>query len=88
MLKLPTWAELRGLFLAPTKVAHAIGGIETAAANAKLVGVHNRRKAAKRLDESVFYQGLADHADDAADAHHAEASRADRVAIKLSALVA
>lgn len=88
MFKLPSGAELRGLFFAPTKVAHAIGGIETAAKNAQMVCVHNRRKGSARLVDSAMYQALADKADDAADGHFAEAERATRVSVKLAELIA
>jgi hypothetical protein len=88
MFKRPTGAELIGLFFAPTKVAHAIRGIEAAAKSAEGVGRHNRLKASARLADSALFQTLADQADDKADAHMSEADRAARVTLKLRELVA
>ena len=88
MLKLPTRAELVGLFFAPTKVEHAIKGIESAINATQSVGHHNRRRALKATTDADFLRKMADDRYDAAADHASEALRADRVAGKLRALVA
>lgn len=77
-----------GLFFAPTKVAHAIKGIETAANATARVGFHNSRKAAKARNLAVEFEEMAECEHDRANDHIAEADRASRVALKLRDLVA
>jgi hypothetical protein len=88
MLKLPTGAEIKGLFVAPTRVAHAIKGMGLAVTSLDGVSRHNEGKAKANRSKSAVLSMRAEIADDRADDHTAEAVRARRVASNLRGLLA
>lgn len=88
MFRLPNTSEIISLFYQPTKVVHAIKGIENAAQRAESV-VQFNQKASDRLSEEE--QGLKERAAVVAaqgQEHQYEAQRAARVSTRLRELVA
>lgn len=86
--RLPTFRDLIALFRSPTKVEHAVHGIEAAVTAAERVQEHNERKARARRERAFDMEALAFDNHQAAREHREEADRAQRVTGRLRELVA
>lgn len=88
MFRLPTFQEIISLFYQPTKVVHAIKGIESAAARAESVVSFNQKASDRLSEEEQDLKARAQEVAAKGEEHQFEAQRAARVSTRLRELVA
>lgn len=88
MYRIPSINEIIGLFYQPTKVVHAIKGIETAAQRADSVVQFNQAQSEQVSAARDELAARADQLGVRATEHAEEAQRAARVSTRLRELVA
>ncbi|RAK51605.1 hypothetical protein [Phenylobacterium soli] len=88
MFRLPTLSEIIALFWQPTKVVHAIKGIETAAQRAESVVQFNQKATERLSEEEQELKARAEKVAAKSADHQYEAQRAARVSSRLRELTA
>lgn len=87
-LRLPTLADIAGLFFAKTTVDAAVADLRAAGDRVRAVIEHNRAKAEYAEQRRRDLQEAATLEADIRDQHYEEANRAARVSSKLTELLA